>query len=264
MIASLISRAIFRVSGSDAKEFLQGQLSNDIYSINEGEIQINAYCQHQGKVIALLWLFLIDKDFYISLPKELAELVNNRLNMFIMMSDVKIKDITSDIPQYGIIDQDCLGSYKLNERQSIFVGEAKDLEKHIHHESLWQSACIDTSTPEVYLSTTEKFVPQMLNLDINESGVSFTKGCYPGQEVVARLHYLGKAKRRMYKFKGGDISVGEELIVEESRSLRASGMVIRGAKSSNEYIYLVSIETDRKDDKITSHNGISLVRIKDV
>jgi hypothetical protein len=262
MILRLKSRSLLYIGGEDAKSFLQGQLSNDIDAISDGGLQINAYCQHQGKVIAILWVLIVNGEIYISLPIELAELVKNRLQIFVMMSDVVIHDVTIDIPQYGIIDEEFEKSYKLNDRQSIYLGEIQKKEICYENENPWEQVCIDTEIPEVYLDTTEKFVPQALNLDIDELGVSFSKGCYPGQEVVARLHYLGKAKRRMHKFNCEYISPGDDLLVSNSKSLRPSGKVVRSAKLNNEFYCLASIEIEYKNDKICDHNENTLVRIK--
>jgi folate-binding protein YgfZ len=109
--------------------------------------------------------------------------------------------------------------------------------------------------PEVYLNTSEQFVPQLLNLDIDEVGVSFTKGCYPGQEVVARLHYLGKSKRRLRTFEcEGDIVVGDELIATHSTSAKASGMVVRHVKLETKSLCLATIEIAHEDGEITLNN----------
>ena len=94
----------------------------------------------------------------------------------------------------------------------------------------WKKACIDWQIPEVVLSTSEKLVPQMLNLDIDEFGVNFSKGCYPGQEVVARLHYLGKAKRRLFSFKSeSEMQVGDNLYCASSKAAKARGERYKGS-----------------------------------
>jgi len=116
----------------------------------------------------------------------------------------------------------------------------------------------------VTLATSEKFVPQLLNLDINEVGVSFNKGCYPGQEVVARLHYLGKSKRRMRQFEcEGEVDVGDELVVVGSKSAKASGIVVRRVKLGAKSSFLATVEVAYEDDKITLNDadGIELTRV---
>jgi len=125
--------------------------------------------------------------------------------------------------------------------------------------------------PEIFSITSEKLVPQMLNLDINEFGVNFSKGCYPGQEVVARLYYLGSAKRRLFAFElNSDAYVGDFLYCASSKSAKArgaryksSGMVVFKLKYNSNFYCLATLEVELKDDKITLNNeqGPILTRI---
>ena len=225
MVVQLNNRALLKLSGKDVQSFLQGQFSNDIDALEKDAVQLNAYCQHQGKIIALVWVIKKEADFYLSFPRDLAEIVVKRLTMFKMMSDVTITNVTTEIFQLGISvgDRQGLSPFKLNAHQSIaLVDDISGI--NFSNSEIWEQACIENGLPEVYLNTSEQFVPQLLNLDIDEVGVSFTKGCYPGQEVVARLHYLGKSKRRLRTFEcEGDIVVGDELIATHSTSSKASG-----------------------------------------
>ena len=127
---------------------------------------------------------------------------------------------------------------------------------------LWAKACIDYKIPEVFLSSSEKFVPQMLNLDINEIGVNFSKGCYPGQEVVARLHYLGEAKRRLFAFKSDfEMQVGDTLYCSSSKAAKVrgdrykgSGIVVNSVKYNTEFYCLATLDIDLLDREITLNN----------
>ncbi|MBT4668154.1 MAG: folate-binding protein YgfZ, partial [Candidatus Ruthia sp.] len=121
MITQLNNRALLKLSGSDTQSFLQGQFSNDIDALEEGVVQLNAYCQHQGKIIALVWVMKKDEDFYVSFPADLEEVVAKRLNMFKIMSDVTISDVTDKVIQLGIIQpgkQKLSDLYQLNTQQS--------------------------------------------------------------------------------------------------------------------------------------------------
>ena len=264
MITQLNNRALLKLSGSDTQSFLQGQLSNDIDGLKEGEVQLNAYCQHQGKIIALLWVMKRDDDFYLSFPSDLAEIITKRLTMFKMMSAVEITDVSNELIQLGVIDEGFDNAFKLNDQQSVALVENVD-GVELDNESEWALACIANSVAEVELKTSEKFVPQLLNLDIDEVGVSFTKGCYPGQEVVARLHYLGKSKRRMRQFEAnGVVNVGDELLVAGSKSAKASGIVVRRVQLGDKSSFLATVEVAFEDAAITLNNadGIELTRIK--
>ena len=99
MKVSLIDRALLRVSGKDSEIFLQNQFSNDINRLGANNIQLNAYCQHQGKIIALFWLMRFNEGFILSFPGDLAEKIKARLQLFIIMSDVLIEDISKDYLQ---------------------------------------------------------------------------------------------------------------------------------------------------------------------
>ena len=227
MITQLNNRTLLKLTGGDVQSFLQGQFSNDINALEQDVVQLNAYCQHQGKIIALIWVMKRDDDFYLSYPSDLEAVVVQKLTMFKMMSDVEITDVSDKLIQLGVVDEGLDGAFKLNVQQSVVLIETLD-DIDLSDESEWEMACIANNIPEVTLDTSEKFVPQLLNLDVDEVGVNFTKGCYPGQEVVARLHYLGKSKRRMRQFEcEGEVNVGDELIVSGSKSAKASGVVVR-------------------------------------
>ena len=126
--------------------------------------------------------------------------------------------------------------------------------------------------PEVFFSTSEKFVPQMLNLDIDEFGVNFSKGCYPGQEVVARLHYLGDTKRRLFTFKSDyEMQVGDILYCASSKAAKlrgdrykGSGIIVNKVKFNSLFYCLGTMDVDLLSDKITLNNahGPQLTLIK--
>ncbi len=263
MITQLTSRALLKLRGKDTQGFLQGQFSNDINVLEGGAIQINAYCQHQGKIIALIWVMKKGDDYYLSFSNDLKSLLVQRLTMFKLMSEVTIEDLSNQMIQLGIIDEAFDDAYRLNDHQSIALVESID-NIDLSDSQYWEMACIENNVAEVVLETSEKFVPQMLNLDVDDTGVSFTKGCYPGQEVVARLHYLGKAKRRMYQFESSeDIKVGDELIVNGSKSSKVSGLIVRSVKLAAKSICLATVEVEFKDSEIRlgNANGPILSRI---
>ena len=273
MLIHLDSRSLLKVSGSDAESFLQAQLSNNINEIDSSSIQLNAYCQHQGKMLALFWVMRSNDDFLLSFPLDLLEVIKSRLQMFVIMSDVTIDDVSDDYLQIGVIDESHSSSYTINDKLSLIIANPSELSKFkVASNDFWDKACIDSSLPEIYLLTSEKFVPQLLNLDINEIGVNFSKGCFPGQEVVARLHYLGVAKRRLFAFESdSEINVGDTLFCSTSKSAKArgarykaSGMVVSKVKCNTQFYCLATLEVASKDEKVTLNNeqGPILKRIK--
>ena len=272
MFFHLKNRALLKVSGADAETFLQGQLSNDISKLDALSVQLNAYCQHQGKILALFWVMRFENSFLLSFPSDLLEVIKPRLQMFIIMSDVVIEDITKDYIQVGSIGESHQSAMAINDRLSLVIAGKQDINKfNMESVEYWNKACIDSCLPEIYSITSEKLVPQMLNLDIDEFGVNFSKGCYPGQEVVARLHYLGSAKRRLFAFESSsEVNIGDSLYCPSSKSAKArgaryksSGIVIFRIKYNSHFYCLATLEVELKDAKITLNNeqGPTLTRI---
>ena len=273
MLIHLDNRSLLKVSGSDAESFLQAQLSNNINELDHSSIQLNAYCQHQGKMLALFWVIRFNDDFLLSFPLDLLEIIKSRLQMFVIMSDVTIDDVTDDYLQIGVIDENQNKAFTINDKLSLIITRPNELSKFsMSSKDTWDKACIDSRLPEIYLLTSEKMVPQMLNLDIDEIGVNFSKGCFPGQEVVARLHYLGVAKRRLFAFESdSEINVGDALFCSTSKSAKArgarykaSGMVVSKVKYNTQFYCLATLEVASKDEKVTLNNeqGPILKRIK--
>jgi folate-binding protein YgfZ len=273
MFVHLKNRALLRVSGADAETFLQGQLSNDISRLDALSAQLNAYCQHQGKILALFWVTKNEDSFFLSFPSDLLEVIQPRLQMFVIMSDVVIEDVTKEHIQVGSIDESHQEALAINETLSLIITDRQDINQfNMGPIEDWGMACIESSLPEIFLMTSEKLVPQMLNLDIDEIGVNFSKGCYPGQEVVARLHYLGSAKRRLFVFElGSEINIGDSLYCASSKSARdrgarykGSGMVVFRIKYNSKFHCLATLDVELKDEAVTLNNeqGPLLKRIQ--
>ena len=263
MYINISDRSLIKISGNDAESFLQAQLSNDIRLLENYKVQLSCYCQHQGKIISLFWVMRSKEYFLISLPSDLLEKVIAKLQMFVIMSDVKIENMSEKYRQIGLINESHSNSYSINQNLSILITSKDDLKIEItSHYDEWIKALIDAQIPEVFLATSEKLVPQMLNLDIDEFGVNFSKGCYPGQEVVARLHYLGEAKRRLFSFMSeSDMQVGGNLYCASSKSAKArgerykgSGIVVSKVKFNSLYYCLATLDVDLLGDKITLNN----------
>jgi len=253
MITFLNNRSLIKVSGEDSEVFLQSQFSNDVKKIQDKSVQINAYCQHQGKILAIIWVILKNGNYYLSIPTDLKALVISKLNIYKLMSKVEIQDFSEKVYQYGLIKEDNENSFKITENLSLLT--TREFLTGCQEESFWEAECIKETVPEIYLKMSEKHVPQSLNLDINEVGVSFTKGCYPGQEVVARMHYLGKPKRRLFRFAANsEVSIGDSLNVKNSKSLKSSGEVIRVVNKGDEFHFLGVLEVDCIYDQIFLNN----------
>ena len=270
----LKNRSLLKISGKDAEEFIQNQFTNDIGKLDNKKVQINAYCQHQGKIIALFWVIRMDESFLLSFPIDLLERIESRLKMFVIMSDVIIENVSSLFSQIGLINESSLNEFRINDNLALLIEDSINHNAELpQNEIAWNKACFDSCLPEVYIKTSEKLVPQMLNLDINELGVSFSKGCYPGQEVVARLHYLGSAKRRLFSFKSNqEMLIGDSLYCASSKTALArgdrykgSGIVVSKVKYNSLFYCLATLDVDLINEEITLNNehGPKLEKIND-
>jgi len=232
IIADLSHLAVLRAEGTDAQSFLQGQLSNDIRLVSEARAQLNAYCNAKGRMFAIFLAFRrADEAYYLQLPAALAETTLKRLRLFILRAKVKLAAADSGLARIGLSGpnteamlKQALGTTPANPYDSITSDDVTVIRLSGPHPRfellapwqrlmpLWQTFSthakpvgaapwswldIIAGIPVVLPGTVEEFVPQMANLEL-VGGVSFTKGCYPGQEIVARMHYLGRLKQRMF------------------------------------------------------------------
>jgi folate-binding protein YgfZ len=233
ILADLSHLTVLRADGADAQNFLQGQFSNDIRLVSKARAQLSAYCNAKGRMFAIFLIFQdTDGVYYLQLPAALAEPTLKRLRMFILRAKVKLDFADSRFGRIGLsgpnaeaLLKNTLGSLPTNTYDSISSEDVTVIRlpgPYARFElfapltrltPLWQvfSATavpvgagpwswleIMAGTPVILPGTVEEFVPQMANLEL-VGGVSFTKGCYPGQEIVARMHYLGRLKQRMFR-----------------------------------------------------------------
>ncbi len=230
----LARRSLIKVTGKDAATFLHGQFSNDLQSLDGSNSQLSSYSSPKGRVLALFRIFKADHAYYLDLPAEVKDAFAKRLQMFVMRSDVRIEDLGATWVSLGLSGEGaeqllCVAGFTVpaeintccsqtgvnivivrvpgllprfvlhgavTQMQALWAKLAQSAEPV--SSQFWNLQQIQAGIPEVYASTQERFVAQMLNLQII-GGVNFKKGCYPGQEVIARLQYLGRLKRRMYR-----------------------------------------------------------------
>ncbi len=221
---------LIRVSGEDAEPFLQGQFTVDVKKVNGEAARVGAFCTPKGRMLATFLLFRRAGAYYLWLPLDSVPLITKKLSMYVLMSKVKIEDVSEGMLALGVggetaaaaiaatgveapaDDWTCTegaaasvirlpgGRFILaaadDYARSVWSRLAADAE--IAEREAWLLQDIRSGLPTVFAATSERFIPQMLNLPAL-GGVSFDKGCYTGQEVVARMKYLGKVKRRMYR-----------------------------------------------------------------
>ncbi len=253
---------LIRVAGKDAAGFLQGQLTNDTRLVDDIHSALGAYCTPKGRMLALFRMFRRNDALWLLLPAERLEATLGRLGMFVLMSQVELADASDDLVRIGLAG-DCApaliadqlgaapeapngvsthGDFTVIRAEGSLPrflvigppGAMKPLWDALAKQAspvdsdYWRLLDIRAGVPSVWDATAEAFVPQMANLQLID-GVSFTKGCYTGQEVVARMQYLGKLKRRMYPgvIAGGKApAAGTSLYSEAGQSAQGSGKVV--------------------------------------
>lgn len=208
---------VLRISGPDARTFLQGQLSNDLDALGSERLLLAGYHNPQGRVIALLRLALCaDQSIIALLPRELVASVAARLRRFVLRSRLTIADASDEFTIHGTLGDAAavLGPTPVpgvmalpiveGALQRVFVIQSREqtalsAPMVLADARQWQTLEVAAGVPEIGTATSEKFVAQMLNLDCID-GISFRKGCYTGQEVIARAHFRGRVKRRLQRF----------------------------------------------------------------
>ena len=163
-----------RIDGADAAGFLHGQFTTDVTGLASGQTGLSAWCDPKGRVIATFILARLDDTFRLLLPDALKDTFIKRLRMYVMRANVNIVDAGTE-------------TEKIPGLPAYLSGMDSDD---------WETALIRQGIPLLQPETSGRFLPQELNMD-HLDAVSFTKGCYPGQEIIARLHYRGQVKRRL-------------------------------------------------------------------
>lgn len=262
VMCDLSHLGLIAVSGDDASDFLQGQLTNDIRDVSPQHSQLSAYCTPKGRMLSNFRIFKRDDVFYMQLPRTQLEETMKRLRMFILMSKVSFEDSSDSLQHIGVSGPNAIEQLSSHIQQlPEQVNDVSQSDKltivklpgaHPRFEiygdfddisALWKKLDVHTAPigagpwalidilagiPTIYPETSEAFVPQMVNMQIID-GVSFQKGCYTGQEIVARMQYLGKLKRQMYHVyvkTNDEVKVGDTLFSADSTSGQGTGTIV--------------------------------------
>lgn len=228
-IIQLKDWGVLFVEGPDASSFLQGQLTNSVLgltrtpssSIAQGQsgVRLSGYCTAKGRLLASAWIGLFDYQgedrFALFVSRDLAATFAKRLAMFVLRSKVKVTDVSHEWFIYGAIGSvssltpplpsDAIAltmtnpSNDINTERILFASQQSFPLQSASAEDIleWNAKEVTSGIPRIVSATQDQFVPQMINLE-SIGGVDFKKGCYPGQEVVARSQYRGAIKRRLF------------------------------------------------------------------
>jgi tRNA-modifying protein YgfZ len=291
-LCDLSHLGLLEISGTDAVTFLQGQVTNDVNLLTGTNAHYSAYCNPKGRMLALFLAFAHYDHLHLQFNRELLEPIMKRLKMYVMRSKVEIKDVSDTIIKFGlngpqassmleavfskIPTQDYelitldngvvlkLPSYNNDARFEIFtdvvnaplIWEALKINCKVVEKTYWELLEIQAGIPDVSLATQEQFVPQMLNLDILNA-INFKKGCYTGQEIVARTHYLGSVKRRTYLAETPTEAASGDKVTDAAQS--EVGQVVRVAPNlTGSFDVLAELRIDAVAAGALNCNGAAL------
>jgi folate-binding protein YgfZ len=279
-LCPLTDNALVSLSGEQSQSYLQGQLTCDMQQLDQNHYLNAAHCDAKGKMWAIMKTFSIDEDYY--LAGHSAELAASltQLNKYGVFSKTTITDVSDnwftlglggsgatrwlqaqwqlsfepdnnamDIAQ-GKVLKLAQDSYMLIINQQYLPALLNELAASLYDNQLWAIQQIKAGQPHLEQGTIEQFVPQMLNLQCLDA-ISFDKGCYAGQEMVARMKYLGKNKRAAYVLQGhsGQLpKVADELQIAIGENWRRAGTIINVAGNSENLHILAVLPSDQSSD----------------
>jgi len=255
--------SILKFSGVDSIRFLQGQLSNDVEALGTNW-QFTGYCSPKGRLLALLQLWTHEGDTYATVNKSVVEATARRLRMYVMRSKVVIEELNeascvglvnpkTASPRFSTEINDSVHTLNFGDRELLI-----DLSGALQGRDTldWETATINAGEPTIDANNVELFVPQMVNLDLLD-GINFKKGCYTGQEIVARMHYLGKLKQRMFvcdidERSNKQIMSGEKILADGKNA----GNIV--AVSNANKVALAVIRRELSDQQLNCETGARL------
>ncbi|WP_153111419.1 YgfZ/GcvT domain-containing protein [Propionivibrio limicola] len=260
VVSPLTHLGLLEFSGDEAKTYLQNQLTSDVNHLGADQAQHSSWCSAKGRMLASFVVYRDGTDYRTLLSADLLDAIQKRLQIYVLRSKVKIARRSDDfefvglsgpeaeralqnaglpVPSVAMATAAANGAtvIRLDDKRFILaipVDTVSDVWKQLTAiarpagTTVWQWLDIQAGIPLISEPTKEAFVPQMVNFD-TIGGVSFKKGCYPGQEVIARTHYLGKVKRHLYRFHAdGPVAAGNVLHAPGAPD-QACGMVANAA-----------------------------------
>ena len=258
--------SIISISGADSTEFIQGQMTQDISAIGDDEARMTAILNPQGRVMSTALIMHWDDSIILVLNKDTVDDLIVWLSRFILRSKVTVSRLEAHI--YGLnqnlanIESDsldlekeifCLRSIETDAERTLLITKSlHDFSKSsitTMSSRNWQLADIQAGIPTIYKENIAKFIPQMINLDLI-NGISFNKGCYTGQEIVARVQHRGEIKRRMFHIStqqcNAEIRPGTPVLLGDSEV----GTIIQSEPHKNQIHSLAVIRGDVSKKKL--------------
>ena len=243
---------VIRAHGADAAKFLQSQLTNDVEALEPSQLRLAGFCSAKGRLQAsfVIWRPAHDELLLACSASVLAATLK-RLSMFVLRAQCKLSDASAELALYGVAGDSArawLGDTVVGGRREIDGGSLLRLPDAggvarciaalapLHRPAAtvalpldaWQLLEVQSGIPIIEASTVDRFVPQMVNYEL-VGGVDFAKGCYPGQEIVARSEYRGTIKRRMFLFECDAVAQPGQDVYHNADPAQPAGTVVNAA-----------------------------------
>lgn len=291
---------LIRAQGPDARAFLQSQLSNDAALVGAAQAQLSGYCSAKGRLLAVLTLMQLEsaQSFGLELPAELLAPTLKRLRMYLLRSKLALDDVSAEWPALGLagvqaaelltrlnlsVPTAALGTAMTDSVLVLrrpgawprYVLRAAPERLASIEQALaalpelpmnnWARAELLAGLPSVRAATVEQFVPQTIDLDL-AGGISFSKGCYPGQEIVARVHYLGRLKQRLHLAECAEAAEPGQAVLLAGGDGQAVGEVMDcAAQGDGSHLLALSLRLDHADStglRLDRAEGPLLTRVR--
>lgn len=239
--AKLSEFSVIKLTGPDAVSFLQGQVTCDVAKLDEGQSLAGCHCNAKGKMWSTFIIFKYQGDLLLVMHRESAAKSLAELNKYGVFAKT---DITDESEQWHVYGSESELDAPLSKQLAAdhFISLSSTELPHTEDANLWWQAEILSGRAHLFAATQEEFVPQMLNLQALDY-ISFNKGCYMGQEMVARMKYLGKNKRALYigEINGiVSLSIGDDVFIELNGNRRSQGKIINSIASQEKtFVQLV-------------------------
>lgn len=263
LVMPLANYVVVKISGAGAEKFLQGQLTNDVTALTDASWQMTCCCNQKGRIIAVLWLIKHQMDYLAIVERSAAELLINELKKFAVFSKSSVEIDASFFvlgiaglvsPQIAALT-DLQISYGEKIPQHFLLLTAAELE-HLPENLMlapmnyWQFLNINNGIAEVFKTTQAQFTPHQLNLPAI-GAVNFKKGCYRGQEIIARMQYLGKLKQHLYKVRiYSDIKIEAGAAIIDSNDKTLGEFVNAVMVTGNTYLALAVLNKTEINERI--------------
>jgi folate-binding protein YgfZ len=270
-VSHLTALAAIMASGADARAYLQGQLTADLDQLNSNRAQLACCNSPQGRVQAVFWMLERTDGIALVLPAALVDATVLRLRKYVLRAKAKIE--AAKHLQVGVLPRaalpadvtlDATGSHReiggvsyftLPGMDDVLVLGAFSAPSDAAREHRWHGSHVRAGLPQVYPETHEAFVAQMLNIDLL-GGINFEKGCYTGQEIIARAHFRGMVKRRMFLFHstGAAPAPGTRMLAGEQHA----GDVVDAAvtEGGSDILAVVSLAQLNSELRVDGQDGV--------